>query len=104
MNAHFDAAHQLAIGASNHGRDIDHAGHSGFAPENFTTFAHFSTSSANHCPTFAGVIGIGTAPRSAKRFFSLLSARAASISPLSLWMISAGVFRGAPSANQAVTS
>jgi hypothetical protein len=30
---------------------LDHAGHSGFAPENFTTFAHFSPSSTGHVST-----------------------------------------------------
>src|SRR5215475_181772 len=40
---------------------------SGFAPENFTTFAHFSVSSAMNLPNSAGVIGIGTPPRPASR-------------------------------------
>src|SRR5260221_3469555 len=77
---------------------------SGFAPENFTTLAHFSTSSAKSCPKFAGVIGIGAPPRSARRPFILASASAAAISLLSLSMISSGVFLGAPSPDQTLTS
>ena len=47
-------------------------------------------------PEFGGVIGIGTLPRSANRAFNFESARPALISLLTLSMISAGVFLGAP--------
>src|SRR5262249_10321527 len=52
------------------------------------TLAHFSVSAAMNLPNSAGVIGIGTAPKSASRALILGSARAALISLLSLSMIS----------------
>jgi hypothetical protein len=42
-----------------------------FAPENLTTLAHFSASSAISFPNAAGVIDIGSAPKSASRAFRL---------------------------------
>src|SRR5262249_19268262 len=65
--------------------------HPGRAPENFTTFAHFSVSSTMSLPSVAGVNGSGTLLMSAIRALILGSARPASISPLSLSTISAGV-------------
>src|SRR6266550_2756087 len=74
-----------------------HAGnHSALAPENLTTLAHFSVSSAMSLPKSAGDPVSTVAPRSASRAFIVGSARAALISLLSLSMVSAGVFRGAP--------
>src|SRR2546427_2187012 len=68
----------------------------GLAPENLTTLAHFSVSSAMSLPKSAGDPVSTVAPRSASRAFILGSERAALISLLSLSMVSAGVFRGAP--------
>src|SRR6516162_3040330 len=70
----------------------------------WTTFAHFSVSSAMNLPNSAGVIDIGTAPKSASRAFILGSARAALISLLSLSTISVGVFLGAPIPYQPLAS
>src|SRR6202023_1025956 len=58
-------------------------GHSGLAPENFTTFAHFSVSATTRLPNSAGVIGIGAPPSSAKRACNLGSARTAFTARLS---------------------
>src|SRR5260370_42681541 len=69
--------------------------HSGLMPANLTTLPHFSVSSATNLPNSAGVIGIPSLPKSARRAFILGSARAALISLLSLSTISAGVFLGA---------
>ena len=66
--------------------------YSAFAPENFTTFAHFSVSSAMSLPNSAGEPGSTVPPRSASRAFILVSARAALISLLSLSTTSAGAF------------
>src|SRR5262249_7856791 len=60
------------------------------------TFAHFSVSVAMNLPKSPGVMGIGTDPRSAIRGLIAGSAIAALISRLSMSMISAGVFFGAP--------
>jgi hypothetical protein len=60
------------------------------------TFPHFSVSSAMNFPNSAGVIGIGEEARSARRVLKFGSARAASISRLSLSMIAGAVFLGAP--------
>ena len=73
---------------------------SGLMPANFTTLAHFSVSSAMSFPKSAGEPGIGVPPRSANLALILGSARAALISLLSLSMISAGVFLGAPMPSQ----
>src|SRR5262245_4984630 len=77
---------------------------SGFAPENFTTFAHFSVSSAMNLPNSAGDIGIGTPPRSASRALIVGSGRPALIASLSLLTISAGVPVGAPTPYQPLDS
>src|SRR5205085_4402730 len=50
--------------------------HSGLAPENLTTLAHFSVSSVINLPNSAGVVGIGPPPSSARRVLSRLSASA----------------------------
>jgi RimJ/RimL family protein N-acetyltransferase len=55
-------------------------GHSTLAPENFTTFAHFSVSSALIAPNSVGVVTSGAAPRSASRALKPGSASAAFIS------------------------
>src|SRR5262249_39911061 len=68
---------------------------SGFAPENFTTFAHFSLSSAMNFPNAAGVIGTGTPPSSASRVSSFGSASTAFTALLSVSTISDGVPLGA---------
>lgn len=54
--------------------------HSTLAPENFTTFAHFSVSSAEIAPNSFGVVISGAAPRSASRDLKPGSASAALIS------------------------
>src|SRR5262249_41712656 len=77
---------------------------SGFAPENFTTFAHFSVSSAMNLPNSAGVIGIGTPPRPASRALIVGSARPALIASLSLSIICDVGFLGAPTPYQALAS
>ena len=66
-------------------------GYSGLAPENLTTLAHLSVSSAMNFPKSAGEPGNTVVPRSASRAFILGSASAALISLLSLSTISAGV-------------
>src|SRR6516225_10382796 len=71
-------------------------GYPTLAPENLTTFAHFSVSSAINLPNSAGVIGIGSAPRPLIRALSCGSARPALILLLSLSMIAAEVPLGAP--------
>ncbi len=62
---------------------------SGFAPENLTTFAHFSVSSAISLPKSAGEPGSGVPPNSASRALILGSTSPALISLLSLSMIPA---------------
>src|SRR6516225_5109584 len=74
----------------------DRAGHSGLILAVRMTLAHFSVSSAMSFPKLAGVIVMGTLPRSASRAFIPGSVRAALISLLSLSTISVGVFLGAP--------
>src|SRR6516162_9519496 len=69
-----------------------------------TTLPHFSVSSAMSLPKSAGEPGSAVAPHSASRAFNLGSARAASISVLSLSAISAGVLRGAPMPVQKLNS
>src|SRR6266576_604706 len=73
---------------------------SGLAPENLTTLAHFSVSSAMSFPKSAGESASPMLPRSASRALILGSARPALISLLSLSTISAGVFLGAPTPYQ----
>src|SRR5258708_14302881 len=69
---------------------------SGLAPENFTTLAHFSVSSAMSFPKSAAEPGSAVPPRSASCALSLGLARPASISLLSFSTISTGVFLGTP--------
>src|SRR5262245_41594884 len=78
--------------------------HSGLMPANLTTLAHFSVSVATKLPKSEGEPAITVPPRSANRALSWGSARAALISLLSLSMISAGVFRGAPTPQKALAS
>jgi hypothetical protein len=68
------------------------------------TFAHFSVSLATNLPKSAGEPTSTVPPRSASLVLSLGSARPASISLLSLSMISAGVFFGAPMPCHALAS
>jgi hypothetical protein len=75
---------------------FEDAGHSGFAPEYFTTLAHFSVSSAMSFPKSEAEPPSIVPPRSASRAFIFGSARMVLISILSLSMISAGVFLGTP--------
>src|SRR5262245_52461444 len=68
------------------------------------TLPHFSVSSVMTLPRSAGVPGNGVLPRSAKRAFSLGSARPALISMLSCRMISVDVPCGAPMPSHAIDS
>src|SRR5215813_3018217 len=78
--------------------------HSGVIPANLTTPPHFSLSSAKSFPNSAGVLTKTLPPKSASRALIFGSARPALISLLSMSTISAGVFLGAPMANQALVS
>src|SRR5580693_8143293 len=78
--------------------------HSGLMLAARITLPHFSVSSAMNLPNSADVIGIGEPPRSAILAFIAVSASAALISLLSLPMISAGVFLGAPRPNHPLAS
>ena len=69
-----------------------------------TTLAHFSVSSAMNLPNSAGEVWNTVLPRSANRAFITGLASAALISMLSLLMISAGVFRGAPMPKKVLAS
>src|SRR6516164_7315652 len=68
------------------------------------TLPHFLVSSAINFPKSVGVIGIGEPPRSAILAFIVGSASPALISLLSVSMISAGVFLGAPRPNHPLAS
>src|SRR5262245_31250679 len=78
--------------------------HSGFAPENFTTLAHFSVSSATYFPNSAAEPVMSVAPMLWNRPFTAGSARIALTVALSLLTISAGVFFGAPMPYHALAS
>src|SRR5262249_13861850 len=78
--------------------------HSALMPANLITFAHFSVSSAISFPNSAGESARTGPPRSASRAFIVGSARAALISLLSVSMILAGVFLGAPRPPHALAS
>src|SRR5262245_2292438 len=78
--------------------------YSTLAPENLTTFAHFSVSAVCSFQNSAGVPGIGVPPSSASRSFIFGSASAALISRLSFATISLGVPLGAAMPNQALAS
>src|SRR5262249_10973624 len=69
---------------------------SGLRPANLTTLPHFSLSCSSSVRYSAGESGRGSLPRSAIRALMVGSARPALISRLSVSMISAGVWRGAP--------
>src|SRR5205807_1207581 len=84
--------------------NIDRSDHSGLAPENLTTLAHFSVSPAMSLPKSAVDVENGVAPKSAILALIFGSASPALISLLSLSMISAGVFLGAPTPFQLVAS
>src|SRR4029077_15005763 len=77
---------------------------SGFAPENLTTLAHFSVSSAMSLLKSEGEPAKTVPPRSAIRALIRGSVRATLICLLSLSMISEGVFLGAPTPNQPLAS
>src|SRR5262249_30466378 len=77
---------------------------SALTPANFTTLPHFSVSSAMSLPKSLGEPVSAMPPRSASRAFILGSATPASISLLSLSMISTGVLLGAPTPNQPLAS
>src|ERR1700716_3192763 len=70
--------------------------YSALAPENLTTLAHFSVSSAMILPKSAGEPTATMPPRSAIRALNLGSASAALTPLLMTSMISAGVPLGAP--------
>src|SRR5215510_3315225 len=78
--------------------------HSGLIFANLITLAHFSVSSPTNLPKSAGEPRSTVAPPSARRLFGSGSERTALISLLSLSMISAGVFRGAPTPKKALAS
>ena len=73
-------------------------------PANLITLAHFSVSSAMSVPKSAGEPERTVPPRSANRALIVGLARAALISLLTLPMISAGVFLGAPRPNTELAS
>jgi hypothetical protein len=66
------------------------------APENLTTFAHFSVSSAMSCPNAAGEPGSRVPPRSPNRAFSFGSASPALTALLRVSTMAGGVPLGAP--------
>src|SRR5262249_8241542 len=78
------------------GRELRHQ--SALTPANFTTLPHFSVSSTMSLPKSLGEPVSAMPPRSANRAFILESATPASISLLSLSIISTGVFPGASGA------
>src|SRR5262245_35665126 len=78
--------------------------HSGLIFANLITLAHFSVWSPTNLPKSAGEPRSTVAPPSARRFFGSGSERIALISLLSLSIISAGVFRGAPTPKKALAS
>src|SRR5262249_54999422 len=77
---------------------------SAFAPDNLTTFAHFSVSSANSLAKSAGEPGSGVPPSSAIRAFILGSTKAALSSRLSVSTMAAGVPAGAAMPYHALAS
>ena len=77
---------------------------SGLAPENLTTLAHFSVSSATSLPKSAGEPASAVPPRSAIRALILGSARTALIASLSRPTIAGGVPLGALTPKKALAS
>src|ERR1700719_5121467 len=63
----------------------------GLIPENLTTLPHFSVASARNLPNSAGVIGIGSPPRSLIFALSCGSARPAVMVAFSLCEVAVGV-------------
>src|SRR5262249_28214733 len=80
------------------GRNVP--GYSGFAPENLTTFAHFSVSSTMSFWKSAGDPARGVPPRSIRRARIWGSTRPALIAPFRVLMIATGVFLGAATPHQ----
>src|SRR5262245_39352629 len=78
--------------------------HSGLMLAARITLPHFSVSSTINLSKVAGESVVTIVPNSVKRAFTAGSARTALISLLSLSMIGAGVFLGAPTPDQEVTS
>ena len=77
---------------------------SAFAPENLTTLAHLSVSSAISFPKSAGVPPRTVPPKSASRAFILGSVRPTLICLLRLSTMSGGVFLGATTPNHVLAS
>src|SRR6516165_3848290 len=104
----FDPKRTLASPKSRNGcygiSDHGCLGHSALMLAARITLPHFSVSSAINFPKSVGVIGIGEPPRSAILAFIVGSASPALISLLSVSMISAGVFLGAPRPNHPLAS
>src|SRR5581483_5052985 len=86
------------------GAETGVAPHSALRPANFTTFAHFSVSSATILPKSEGDPAMIMPPSSTSLAFTLGSARPALSSLLSLSMISAGVPLGALAPKKALAS
>src|SRR6516164_5931532 len=82
----------------------DRADHYALMPANFTALPHFSVSSAMSLPKSAGEPASNMPPMSASCALILGSARPALISLLSLSTTSVGVFLGAPTPNQTLSS
>src|ERR1700744_5953014 len=84
----------------------DQAAHAqiGCSPENLTTLAHFSVSSATRLAIADGGPPITAAPRSGNRALNFGSTKTSLATVLSLPMISAEVFFGAPMPYQVVIS
>ena len=78
--------------------------YSGLIPANLITLANFSVSSEISRPKVAGEPASAMPPNSAIRALILGSARPIPIALLSLSMISAGVFLGAPTPCQPLAS
>src|ERR1700675_4108816 len=85
-------------------RATDCPDHSGLMPAVLITLAHLSVSSAMSLPKSASELESTVPPKSASRAFILGSAMTALISLLSLSMIAAGVFLGAPTPCQLLAS
>ena len=96
LTPHLVAPHILPRSATDRHQAVEH-GYSTLRPANFTTFAHFSVSSAINVPNWAGVPLIGSPLMAAKRAFIAASAKAALVSLLRRSTISAGVLTGTAS-------
>src|ERR1700674_3303545 len=78
--------------------------HSTLAPENFTTWAHFSISLRKYASNSEGFISMGSAPWTAHACCTSDRLRALPISAFSLSMISLGVPAGAMMPSQIVAA